>query len=478
MLTQYFMGIDGGTQSTKVVIVDTKGKTVAQASRALQPMYTTPDGIAEHPADDLFDSLMLTIKDALTHFKEDRSQIIAIGLGSIRYCRCLVKADGTLAHPVISWMDRRISMPYQNDQKDVQYVVATTGYLMGRLTGSFTDTIANCLGQWPIDVNQWKVLENPQDFSSYGISKEMMYEMRMPGEIGGYLSHEIANQIGLYAGIPVVHTANDKAVEALGAGLLNQETVLLSLGTYIASMVVADESRATSQFFWTNMASQPHRYLYESNGIRRGMWTVSWLKNLLGKELSHQAKEHNLSAENYLNKIADNVTVGSEGLICILDWLAPPNEPHKKGMFIGFDQRHTYGHIYRAILEGISLTMRRHAFNMTQELSINPKELVVTGGGSHSDLFMQILADVFAIPVYRTKNESIAGLGAAICAAVATKVYPSFEEAIQHMVERDKTFMPNPMHVEKYAKIAKAYEYLSDNMDTILHHLHDTFEEL
>ena len=76
-------------------------------------------------------------------------------------------------------------------------------------------------------------------------------------------------------------TANDKAVEALGSGLADDGTVLLSLGTYIASMTIGSSSSSADGSYWANFAARPGTYLYESTGIRRGMWTVSWYRTLL-----------------------------------------------------------------------------------------------------------------------------------------------------------------------------------------------------
>lgn len=70
------------------------------------------------------------------------------------------------------------------------------------------------------------------------------------------------------AGIPVVATANDKAVEALGSGLIEPKVGLLSLGTYITSMVVGQSNLPDTDHFFTNLSCIPHRYLYESTGIR------------------------------------------------------------------------------------------------------------------------------------------------------------------------------------------------------------------
>lgn len=70
---------------------------------------------------------------------------------------------------------------------------------------------------------------------------------------------------------------------------------------------------------------------------------------------------------------------------------------------IGFDGRHTRGHIYRSILEAVAMTMKRHVTDMCNEVGTTINKLIITGGGSNSDLFMQIFADVFDIPIVRKK---------------------------------------------------------------------------
>src|SRR5699024_7120737 len=152
--------------------------------------------------------------------------------------------------------------------------------------------------------------------------------------------------------------------------------------------------------FWTNFAAIPGDYLFESNGIRRGMWTVSWYKEMFGEALTQEAKELNLSPEEKLNQEADYfVPPGSDGLMTVLDWLPSMETPFKRGMMIGFDGRHTRAHIYRSILEGIALTMKANMESMNEELNMNMEELIITGGGSNSTLLMNILSNVFGLSV-------------------------------------------------------------------------------
>ena len=82
----------------------------------------------------------------------------------------------------------------------------------------------------------------------------------------------------------------------------------------------------------------------------------------------------------------------------VLDWLAPTDAPFRKGVMLGFDARHTRGHVYRSILEAIALTMKHNVDAMGGELGITLEEIVISGGGASSPLFMQTFADVFGIP--------------------------------------------------------------------------------
>ncbi len=205
-------------------------------------------------------------------------------------------------------------------------------------------------------------------------------------------------------------------------------------------MVHGHENRKTPCHFWTNFACIPHRYLYESHGVRRGMWTLSWFLDLLGEEFAERAESLGLSREEYLEREAEAVPAGSDGLMTVLDWLAPTDKPFRKGVMLGFDARHTRAHVYRSILEAIALTMKHNVDAMCAELGIALDEIVVSGGGAASPLFMHIFADVFGIPASRSMGSGGASLGAAICAAVATGVYPDFETA----AERDDARAASP----------------------------------
>jgi sugar (pentulose or hexulose) kinase len=467
-MQSYLIGIDGGSQSTKVVIYDLDGGVICEGRQPLRPMSVPAPGVVEHPDDDLWDSLVAACRLALSRFPGEPSQIAGVGLCTIRFCRALLTNDGSLASPVMSWMDARVSRPYQHVDPAVAYVTTSSGYISHRLTGRFRDTAANYQGQWPIDTDTWDWIANDSLLERAQLTRDMLFDLLMPGDVLGSITPAASAATGIPSGLPVAATANDKAVEALGCGIVAPDAALVSLGTYIAGMVLGHSNPRGTEHYWTNFACMPREYLHESHGIRRGMWTVSWLRDLFGEMLTTQADAAGVSVDELMNKAAAGVPPGSHGLMTLLDWLAPTEAPYKKGVMIGFDQRHGWQHMYRSILEGIALTMKARLEEMCAELQQTLTRVVISGGGSASDTTMQIFADSLGLPVARHRVSSAASLGSAICAAVAIGAYPDFATATKHMVRLGDVFEPDPVNVTVYDRLHEVYQSIPRQTDPIL----------
>jgi sugar (pentulose or hexulose) kinase len=477
MPRKYIIGVDGGSQSSKVVVFDLQGNVVCEGHQVLRPMSRPRNGIVEHPDDDLWDSITAASRQAMAKFPGDPRDILGVGLCTIRCERAFLRADGSLASPVMSWMDTRAYRPYEHVNPATAWVTTSSGYITHRFTGRFRDTAANNIeGQWPIDTDTWRWSEDPAVLERWNIPRDMLFELQMPGDVAGQVTPQAAAASGIPQGLPVVATANDKAVEALGSGSLGETTALISLGTYIASMVHGSKNLKTPTEFWTNFACVPRKYLYESHGIRRGMWTLTWFLDLLGEEFAAAAAAAGISREDYLEREAVGVAPGSDGLMTVLDWLAPDDKPFRKGVMIGFDARHTRAHVYRSILEAIALTMKNRVDAMCEELGVSLEGIVISGGGAASPLFMHIFADVFGIPASRGVAAGGAGLGAAICAAVAAGAYPDFATAVAGMTTHRESFAPDPANADVYHRMNKTvYQSIGSATDGILERSYPIF---
>jgi sugar (pentulose or hexulose) kinase len=417
-MSRYLIGVDNGSQSTKVVIYDFAGNPVAEGRQMLRPASRPRPGIVEHPDDDLWTSIIAASRQALARFDGDPREIAGVGLCTIRCCKAFLHADGSLAEPVMSWMDTRAYQPYLPDDPTVARATTSSGYITHRFTSEFRDSAANSiLLQWPIDTDTWQWATDDALMRQFNLRRDMLFDLVMPGTVLGQVTAAASAATGIPAGVPVVATANDKAVEALGSGSLDERTALVSLGTYIAAMLHGRGNRQDAQHFWTNFACVPRTYLYESHGIRRGMWTLTWFMDLLGPEFAAAAEAQGLSREEILEREAALVPAGSDGLMAVLDWLAPTDQPFRKGVMLGFRCK-AYARP-RLPLDPRSdsrLTMKDRVDAMCVELGITLREVVISGGGSTSPLLMQIFADAFGIPASRATGPGGASLGAAICA--------------------------------------------------------------
>lgn len=472
------MGVDVGTQSAKVVIFDLTGTVVCEAAHPLRSMEIPAPQQAVHPDDDLWDALKIALKTAMDQFERlpgrHTEQIAAMGLCVIRCCLALVKENGDLAYPLISWMDKRMNAPYTWEKSfgHVRYVTTSSGYITLRLTGERKDTCANYIGYWPMDLNTWDWSTRDKDFSRNHLTRDMVFDVKKPGEILGYVTEAVAQITGLPEGLPVVATAHDKAVEALGAGALDTQKGLISLGTYIGGMVHGRENRTDAAHFWPFPASIPFQYIYECMGVRRGMWTVSWFCDQFGDGVVKKARDQGLSVAEWFNREAARVPAGCDGLVTIHDWAPPKEAVFRKGVMFGFDGRHTRAHMYRSILEGIALTMKNHMDPMARELDTPFKQLVISGGGANSDLFMQIFADVFGIPACRNQIKSSASVGCAINAGMAVGIFDSHEAAVKKMVHAGKTFEPDMRLHRFYDRLNQTvYQTVNPCFDPVLSRL-------
>jgi xylulokinase len=477
-VTPYLLAIDNGSQSTKVTIFDARGQAVASASRRLRPYDTSVPGHAVHPGDDIWESIRDACRDAMARFSRDPADIAAVGLCTIRFCRALLTADGGLAEPVLSWMDERVSRPYEPANPRTCYITTSSGYVTHRLTGQFVDAAANYQGVWPIDQDTATWSSDPAAYTSAGMARDMLFDLVPPGGPLGQVTSAAAGATGIPAGLPVYATANDKAVEALGAGLAGEGTVLLSLGTYIAAMTIGSSSRSADDSYWANFAARPGTYLYESTGIRRGMWMVSWYRTMLEGRHGDEPAAGMARLEDALNAEARELAPGSNGLLTLPDWLAPGHAVWRRGALLGFDGSQGRAHIYRSLLEGIVLTMANNTAAMEQALGRRFSSVLVSGGGSRSDLMMQIVADVFDRPALRTAVNDAAGLGAAICAAVGHGIYPDWDQATAAMVSPGATFAPDARSARAYEKINNVYAALTTFTDPLFRSMADGLQGL
>ncbi len=504
MKRQYCIGIDSGTQSTRVMMFDLSGNFVCGSTVKHKPLIHGQDGGIYMDEENLWTSLCAAARDMMAQFDGDPADILGVGLSPHNGTVCFMRNDGThLLHPICyqdyrtadvepmpadcpaweAWQRRnsranllKSVSPTLYDQ--VEKYASVGGYLGFMLTGSFVDTISNTIGSMPLDRERFCYEERAWVYDCVGMRKDQLCEAFLPGQAMGKISEKAAEETGLPAGIPLVAGASDKQTEAFGAGAVHDGDAFISYGTEANLTFVSNQfyTMTRENFFYSLLSAVPYQWNY-TVPMARGYWLVTWFKEQFAEDLTEKAMQEGLGrygAEDYLTKQALHIPAGSEGLLVMPDFLAPRERPHSSGTVIGLKPIHTRAHLFRALIEGIAMTLRLNSESLKKSMpNLAPvKSLYVGGGGSRSDLSMQITADIFGVPATRASYHETGSLGAAMCAAIGAGAFANQEEAVQMLQGNTQTFVPNAknqaLYEELYQKVfRKLYPVLLPTFETM-----------
>lgn len=495
MNSRFFVGIDSGTQSTRVAIFDEFGKLVSLgASDNGEPIVENP-GWFEHDPELIWEAVVKASKQAFDGFDGDLEEIVSIGISSQRATMCTLNSEGKPIIPHISWMDSRLAFGVNLEGVPAELIplayyskanwlsinrpdvferaakfTTISGWLTHKITGEFKDSVANQLGAWPLNFETEQWFEDDNVAKMLGMRNDQLCELVKPTGVLGYVSPKIADEVGFPVGIPVIATGGDKQCEVLGAGVINAGEAYLTFGTLAGVNVVGNDYKGNSAFH-TIVSCVPGKLNFEAT-VLSGFWTVSWFRDQLSRDLKFEALKEKCSVEEILNREAKDIPAGSGGLLIVPDWIAPLSKPNSKGIMIGFDKRHTRSHVFKAIIEGIIFSTKENLEIIQKEVGFEISQVVVGGGGSKSDIAMQAAADILGIPAVRAKQSETSSLGACIAAAVGVGVYNNIEEATKKMCNNSERFVPIPENQETYNKLyqnafKKLYPLLSDVLKEI-----------
>ncbi|KAF3996274.1 FGGY-family carbohydrate kinase [Glaciimonas immobilis] len=454
----YVIGVDIGTQSTKALLVDHAGSIVAQHASSYE--LDTPRPLwAEQWPSVWCDAVTECIQQIVRKSGLPAGRIKAICVSSL-YGGAGIPVDRQMKplHPCLIWMDRRANdeVRWINETVDLERLYTITGNSVDSYYG-FTKML------W-IKKNRpdiWKrthLFLPPNAYINYLLCGEIavdhssagniggIYDVRqrcwseemldclgipaqmMPGrlvnssDVVGRLLPEQAAHLGLAAGTAIVAGGVDAAVATFAAGVTSAGNHVAMIGTsmcwgYINQQVDAHHG----------LISMPHVYnsredLYIFGGAIAAGASVSWFREgFCQAEIAAAAQLEGGDAHQILEEEIKNIAPGADGII-FLPYLMGERSPvwdaKASGAFIGLSLFHTRAHLYRAVLEGVSFALRHNIEAGAKGAQSLDAKLIVVGGAAHSDLWMQMIADVTGYQVYTIEENVEAALGAALLAAV------------------------------------------------------------
>ncbi len=492
MTKENLLAIDIGTQSARALVFGSTGNLLDMGKAIYLIPYNTPKpGYAEQDADFYFEKVIEACSKLWKKKKITPDSIAGICVTTQRGTVVNLDKNKKPLRPAITWLDQRISknpppikfpwnkafsLPglkniisylqaeaeinwiYEN-QRDIwektEHFLMLSGYINYRITGEIKDSIANQVGYIPFDYKRHKwPSKNHWRWDVIKAKPGTLPDLIAPGKQIGVISREASDLLGLDAGVPVIAGASDKACEVLGSGCIKANQACIGFGTTATINVNSKKYIEPLTLIPPYPSAEQKAYNLEIQTFR-GFWMVTWFKEQFAHLENQSARELGISAEELLEELASKVPPGSLGLTLQPYWspgLRYPG-PEAKGSIIGFGSVHQRQHMYRALLEGLVYAKRHGKERIEKKTKIPINEIYICGGGSKSDLVMQIAADIFNLETIRPEISETSGLGAAILAAVGTGIHKSVNEAVKEMSRKGAVFIPDQNNVPQYNEL-------------------------
>ena len=429
-----YLGIDCGTQSTKVVLRDADSGAVVAVGRATHALIERDDGTREQDPAWWIDALRAAVREAL---RRGRFDVAGIGVSGQQHGLVCLDANDRPVRPAKLWNDTTTAHECVGLTEAVggnERVLALTGNLL--LPGYTAPKIAWVRVHEPDAYARTARLCLPHDYLNLWLTGEFATE---PGDASGTayfdvrarrysepvlaaiddrrdwhralprvtrslsrigaLRREAADELGLAGGLPVSAGGGDNMCAAIGSDVVGEGPVAVSLGTSGTAFAYRHEPAI-------DPIAEAAAFCDSTGGWLPLACTLNctsateWVRELFG--LSHAAVDAALAN-------------GSAGGLAFLPYLSgerTPNRPEGAGVFVGLRPQHGRDAIVRAVVEGVTFGLA-YALDALRRAGVEPTEVTLVGGGAASDAWAQLCADVFDLPVVRPSLVEAAAAGAA-----------------------------------------------------------------
>jgi sugar (pentulose or hexulose) kinase len=486
MSKKYLLGVDGGTEGLRAGIFDVLGTPLAYASTSYPTQFPAPSW-AEQDPNDWWDALGKSVRKAISDSEISVDQIAAMAVDTT--CCSVVALDdsGNPVRPALIWMDVRsaeqaeqmvatednallinsngsgpVSAEWmipkalwikQNEPKNFDRAVTVCeyqDYINLHLTGRLGASINNVSTRWHCDYSREGVPKSLlEKLDLVELAEKWPQDVFRLGELVGRLTPRAAGHLGLTPDLPVVQGGADAQIGMIGLGVVKPGNLALITGSSHLHLGLSEKPFHGTGIWGTYAdALLPGLHTVEGGQTSTGS-VINWLKNLFG-ESDYEA----------LNLDASKLPPGSENLIVQEHFQGnrtPHTDPNSRGAFHGLTLKHGREHLFRAAIEGVAFgselileSMRTNGFF--------PESIVVSGGATHSELWLQIHSDVSNLPLILTKNPDAPLLGCAILAAVGAEIYEDIPTAVEKMVQFDRVIEPNSQVNAEYQPFYEAYK--------------------
>jgi xylulokinase len=488
---------DLGTGGNKASLYDDQGVCLASTFKSYETLYPGSGRHEQRPAD-WWDSMVHSTRQLLQDSGVDKQDIICLAISGHSLGVVPIDSRGQLLRestPI--WSDSRADAQaeeyfervdgnewylttgngfppnlysvfkilwYRDNEPEVfskiDKVIGTKDYINYRLTGQVRTDYSYASGCGVYDLVEW---EYSQDLiQASGLDPEIFPEIVPSTEIIGELTPEAAEALGLPEKVMVAAGGVDNSCMALGARNTAPGRLYLSLGSSAWIAVSAEQPVLEIEkrpFVFTHV--MPGMFTSAVSIFSAGN-SFRWLRDNLFPDLKEIAAQSGQDVYELMTELAANSPLGANKLLfnpSLAGGSSQEPNPEIRGAYSGLDLGHTRADLVRSGLEGIALNLGAvlEVLRGFVELS---DEMVIVGGGSKSELWRQIFADVFNMKIVKTNiGEDAGSLGAAALAAVGSGLWSDFSR-IDHIHQIESVQSPITGNVEVYQQLAAVFETL------------------
>lgn len=474
----YYIGIDLGTSAVKLMLVKEDGKIEKIVSREY-PLYFPHPGWSEQRPEDWYEQTMAGLKELLSDC--DRKKVAGISFGGQMHGLVILDEQDQVIRPAILWNDGRTSEEndYLNnvigkdklseDTANISFtgftapkilwvknkepenfrriakIMLPKDYIAYRLCGVHCTDVSDASGTLVFDVKNrcW----SEEMLKICGISKKQMAKVYESCEIVGTVLPEIADELGILGSVKIVAGAGDNAAAAVGSGTVGNGMCNISLGTSGTIFISSEKFRVDPYHALHTFAHADGHYHLMGCMLSAASCNKWWMDEIIGtKDYSAQQERITKLGENHVFFLP-----------YLMGERSPHNNPHARATFIGITMDTTRGDMTQAVLEGVAFAIR-DSFEVAKAIGIKIERTKICGGGSKSELWKKIIANVLNLKVDVLENEEGPAMGAAMLAAIACKEYASAQEAAEKIVRVVDTIEPEPQLAEKYEERYRKFQ--------------------
>jgi xylulokinase len=484
----YLLGLDVGTSGAKAVLVTTDGRVAATATEEYSLSNPRPLWSEQDPAD-WWRGSTTAIQRVIAAASVPADAVAGIGLTGQMHGAVFLDERDTVIRPAMLWNDGRTGPQCEEITQRVgsERLIALAGnpalagfqapkvlwlrqhepehfarvrrlllpkdFIRLKLTGEYASDASDAAGTLLLDLKQrdW----SDEILQALEIPREWLPRVYEGPEVTGRLRQEVAEELGLPVGLPVVAGGGDNAAAAIGTGIIKDGVISSSLGTSGVLFAHSDAIRLDPEGrLHAFCHSVPGAYHLMAVTLSAG-GAFQWLRNTL-RELQPDVSYDPLVG------LAESTPPGAEGLI-FLPYLSGERTPHRdplaRGAFVGLTLRHGVGHMVRAVLEGVVFSLR-DGLTIMNDLGLNLDEVRAIGGGARSKVWRQLQADILGRPITTMAAEEGPAFGAALLAGVGAGVYPNVDAAVKAGVATVDTTEPDSKALARYDELYDIYRQL------------------